>query len=106
MEATTGIQNSIAIQNYFAVFNELPLCEVGALAFIHGDLYVSVRNDDLGNHYHSQYPPTKWIKISSLDSPEYCDYCGSGWTESNFHPGTCGNCGAGALFAQRTNDVN
>jgi len=102
MEATTGIQNSIAIQNYFAVFNELPLCEVGALAFIHGDLYVSVRND-------SQYPLTKWVKVGIEDaesSPEYCDYCGSGWTESNFHPGTCGNCGAGALFAQRTNDVN
>ncbi len=90
----------------------LPLREVGALAFIHDDLYLSVRNDDdhsnltsLDTDDHSQYH-TKWVRIGVENSPEYCEYCGSGWTESKFHPGTCGNCGAGALFAQRTNNVN
>ena len=23
-----------------------------------------------------------------------CESCGSGWSEDEFHPGTCGNCGA------------
>jgi len=28
-----------------------------------------------------------------------CSYCRSGWYPSEFHPGTCGNCGAPVLQA-------
>jgi hypothetical protein len=37
-----------------------------------------------------------WIGVKEFNetSSITCLYCGSGWHENRFHPGTCDNCGA------------
>ena len=38
-----------------------------------------------------------WGKLS----PATCDWCGSDWVADKFHPGSCGECGAGGTDGAR-----
>lgn len=77
------------MQNYFALFN-------GYTGPVDGDM--CVKEGEMLIYFDGE-----WIKPMRDPQPDHCLYCGSKWSEDTFHPGTCANCGAGALLG--TNNV-
>ena len=79
------IQSTIRMQDYFARFNNSSsIPQEGDICLMYGDMYVRIGGE--------------WIAVVNLPKPDHCLYCGSKWNEDTFHPGTCANCGAGALL--------
>jgi len=56
----------------------------------------------MDEHLHVCIDERKWTRVADLPVQlDHCLYCGSGWNESSYHPGTCGNCGASALLGKQ-----